>query len=172
MRTLAAGSGYRTMRANRKTHSSDRTEKSRRQNQKPAAGNKNCYNGRVPDLLQNENEDHSSAAEDPKLKMRNKGKAYVRANQRWSNAERNQGKQVQIWLVKRKSRREQNDFRCGKTKSDKGKITSTHKLKRRVFHCKSNKIAQNSRRSPASLPHLIIRIEIYSWLTPKLVNTK
>jgi hypothetical protein len=81
MRTLAAGSGYRTMRANRKTHSSDRTEKSRRQNQKPAAGNKNCYNGRVPDLLQNENEDHSSAAEDPKLKMRNKGKAYVQKEQ-------------------------------------------------------------------------------------------
>jgi hypothetical protein len=40
------------------------------------------------------------------------------------------------------------------------------------FSIKLNKICVQLRRSPPTLPHLIIGIEIYSWLTSNLGNTK
>jgi hypothetical protein len=79
---------------------------------------------------QNENEDHSSADGDPKLKMRNKGKAYVQKEQ-ISGGQMNseiKGNKFRSGWPRENQDPEQNDFRSGKTKSDKGKIISTHKL--------------------------------------------
>jgi hypothetical protein len=56
------------------------------------------------------------------------------------------------------------------SENESGETNSTQNTKL-DFSLKSNKFTTKPRRSPPSLPHMIIGIEICSWLTPNLGNT-
>jgi hypothetical protein len=94
---------------------------------------------------------------------------------RWEQAEKSPDRE----MISRSEKHEDNWTsrwrweRWGTPRSKKitrGKLTTHIKCENLIFSLKSNNITTNQRRSPPSLPHLIIRMKFSSWLT--LTNSK